>query len=166
VERVEMSVYDLAPSDLGTFDVVVCGALMLHLRDPVRALEAIRSVCAGRFLSIEQIRLALTARHPRRPVAQLDGYSSRVQWWVPNVAGHRRMLQSAGFDIESATRPFAVPFGSAHPERQPIDGRAWLSSEGRRSLVRRTFEQLALGREGAPYCAALARPAGARASRN
>src|SRR5258705_605478 len=35
VERVAMSVYRLAEADLGPFDVVVCGSLLLHLRDPV-----------------------------------------------------------------------------------------------------------------------------------
>ena len=44
---VERSVYDLDPERDGRFDVVVCGSLLLHLRDPVRALEAIRGVCAG-----------------------------------------------------------------------------------------------------------------------
>src|SRR5436190_1863508 len=43
VERVVASVYDLSPQRLGKFDVVVCGSLLLHLRDPVGALGAIRS---------------------------------------------------------------------------------------------------------------------------
>src|SRR3954447_9523899 len=37
VEKVTASVYDLAPERVGTFDVVVCGSLLLHLRDPVGA---------------------------------------------------------------------------------------------------------------------------------
>src|SRR5581483_2882782 len=39
VERRAMSVYDLNPSEVGMFDFVYVGSLLLHLRDPVRALE-------------------------------------------------------------------------------------------------------------------------------
>ena len=39
VERVDCSVYDLDPAVHGTFDVVFLGSLLLHLRDPVGALE-------------------------------------------------------------------------------------------------------------------------------
>ena len=53
LERV--SVYELDPGSIGTFDVVVCGSLLLHLRDPLRALEAIRAVCDGYFLSTNQM---------------------------------------------------------------------------------------------------------------
>lgn len=114
VERIELSVYELDPGRIGTFDVVVCGSLLLHLRDPLRALEAIRSVCRGSFLSAEEIRLrpALTRR---RPVAELDGVSELCQWWVPNAAGHARMVEAAGFEIERRIRPYANPFGPAHP---------------------------------------------------
>ena len=37
------------------------------------------------------------------------------QWLVPNVAGHRRMLEVAGFDLLETIRPYAIPSGTAHP---------------------------------------------------
>jgi SAM-dependent methyltransferase len=50
VEWKPVSVYDLTPDLLGTFDVVMMGSLLIHLRDPIRALEAIRGVVAdGRY---------------------------------------------------------------------------------------------------------------------
>jgi tRNA (mo5U34)-methyltransferase len=134
--KVEVSVYDLSPERVGHFDVVVCGSLMLHLRDPVRALEAIRSVCKEWFLSAEEVRLGLTRLHPRRAVAELDGTGPRCQWWVPNAAGHRRMLRSAGFHVERTARPYRIPFGPGHPRS------AWRPS-----------------RRGVAHSAALARPA-------
>src|SRR5258708_7831945 len=51
VVRRGANVYDLPESGLGEFDVVVCGSLLMHLRDPVRALKAIRAVCKGEFMS-------------------------------------------------------------------------------------------------------------------
>jgi SAM-dependent methyltransferase len=117
VERAWVSVYDLDPGELGHFDVVVCGTLLLHLRDPIRALEAIRGVCAGQLLSAEEVDLGLTAMHPRRPVARFDGTSELLHWWVANRAGHRRMLEAAGFEVNGESRLYGNPFGPGHPSR-------------------------------------------------
>lgn len=117
VERVERSVYDLDPAKDGRFDVVVCGSLLLHLRDPVRALDAIRGVCGGSFLSAEQIDSRLTLLSPKRPVAWFRG-GERVQWWIPNVAGHRLMVESGGFRVIAAPRRYRVPLGEGHPARR------------------------------------------------
>lgn len=114
VERIELSAYELDPTTCGEFDVVVCGALLLHLRDPLRALERIRSVCRSSFMSAEQINVTLTAMHPQSPAARLRG-TDFCQWWVPNASAHRRMIEVSGFAIADSTRPYAVPFGPAHP---------------------------------------------------
>jgi tRNA (mo5U34)-methyltransferase len=115
VQRVEVNVYDLDPDHLGTFDFVVCGALMLHLRDPLRALEAIRGVCGGSFLSLEEIKVELAALHRRRPVFQLNGTDELCQWWLPSAAGHRQMLAASGFAIERAMPMLCTRYGPAYP---------------------------------------------------
>jgi len=150
VERVECSVYDLAPEIVGMFDVIVCGSLLLHLRDPVRALEAIRSVCQGEFLSADEIDPQLeVGRRRHRPLAALDGTSDLCQWWTPNRAGLRRMLESVGFAIERESDPYCVPFGPAHPRPRP--------GLGQRIRGLRTWR---VTREsGLPHTAMLARPA-------
>jgi tRNA (mo5U34)-methyltransferase len=115
VEKREISVYELSPEAVGTFDVVVCGSLLLHLKDPVRALEAIRSVCApgGSFLSAEQIDPLLTLLSPRRPATWFRA-GHQTQWQIPNVAALRAMVESAGFQVERTVRPYAVPFGAGY----------------------------------------------------
>lgn len=148
VEWRPISVYDLSPETVGVFDVVVCGTLLLHLRDPLRALEAIRSVCRGWFLSAEQIGLWETVLHPRRPLARLDGAGSLCQWWEPNLAGHRRMLFSAGFGIVRATRPYRVPYGTGHP---PLPATA-------KARAQTALQRLVTGGPGVPHGAVLARP--------
>ena len=117
VELRQINVYDLTPDLMGTFDIVVCGSLMLHLRDPMRALEAIRSVCSDQFLSAEEIDLWLSVRHRDLPLFRLNGIGELCQWFTPNVAGHRRMVRAAGFDIERTTKPYVIPFGTSHPPR-------------------------------------------------
>lgn len=148
VRKAQVNAYDLSPGALGRFDVVVCGSLLLHLREPVRALEAMRTVCAGVLLSAEEISLALTVRHPRLPVARLNGVGELCQWWTPNAAGHRRMLQSAGFEVLRHTRPYAIPFGAGHPPRR-----------GPRAAAAGLARRVLAGRDGVPHAAALARPA-------
>ena len=110
-----LSAYDLDPMDIGRFDVVVCGSLLLHLRDPLRALEAVRSVCTGHFLSSEQIDLWLSVLHRGQPLARLNGSGPWCEWWVPNANGHWRMLYAAGFEIVEVSRPYVEVFNQ-HPK--------------------------------------------------
>ena len=143
-----MSAYDLSPERVGTFDVVLCGSLMLHLRDPLRALEGIRSVCDGLFMSSEEVDLPLSIAHPRRALARLNGSGAQLQWWVPNVAGHRRMVFAAGFEVLRQTAPYSEPFGESHPARRGTP----------RQLPLRAFRTLFTGGMGVPHAALLARP--------
>lgn len=145
VERVEINVYDLSPEHLGTFDVVVCGSLMLHLRDPLRALAAIRSVCTERFLSAETIDLPMTLTHPRRALSRIYGLGGMVHWTIPNAAGHRQMVRAGGFEIVRGTRPYTIPCGVAHPK-------------GTDGLVDSLMERAFAGGVGVPHAAVLARP--------
>jgi tRNA (mo5U34)-methyltransferase len=123
VQRRELSAYELSPQRVGTFDVVVCGSLMLHLRDPVRALEAIRSVCHGWFLSVEEVSLPLSLASPRRPVADMRFDEELCQWWVVNLAGHRRLVEIAGFRVTRRFGPYQERFGPGHPVSRAGGGR-------------------------------------------
>ena len=109
------NIYDLSPEVLGTFDVVVCGTLLLHLRDPIRALEAVRSVTDGVFISSEQLETWTTLVGRGKPLFKLDGSGQFCQWWLANAAGHRRMLFSAGFHVEEASKAFINRF-NVHPK--------------------------------------------------
>ena len=144
-----VDVYDLSPERVGEFDVVVCGSLLLHLRDPLRALDAIRSVCRGTLLSTNQVDPGRTLRQRRAPLLRLDGLSHLNQWWLPNAAGHRQMLLAGGFDVERESDMYAIPYGVAHPTR----------SRRPREVARRAMLRAVAGNDGVPHHAALARPA-------
>ena len=146
VEKREISVYDLDPGAVGEFDVVVCGSLMLHLKDPVRALEAIRSVCRGSFMSAEQIDPFLTLASPGRPATWFRA-GNQTQWQVPNVAGLRALVESAGFRVERSVRPYAVPFGAGYPDGGP---------RGMRAVAHTALTRLVTGGRGVPHAAVLA----------
>jgi tRNA (mo5U34)-methyltransferase len=129
----ERSIYDLSPDAVGMFDFVYVGSLLLHLRDPVRALERVRSVCRGQLLLVDNIHLPLTILHPRRAVADFDG-NGRPWWWKANLAALVRMVRSAGFELEQPAKRIAMPAGRGHPgrrDRRPPGGLyAFLSSSG------------------------------------
>lgn len=145
VTRVQANVYDLDPADLGEFDVVVCGSLLLHLRDPLRALDAIRSVCREQLMCTNEV-VPNATLGSRRPAAILDGMTDQLQWWIPNPAGHARMVEAVGFDIDTEVS-YREPYGPAHP-----------SMTGPAAALDRIKRKLAPGREGVLHHAILARP--------
>jgi tRNA (mo5U34)-methyltransferase len=145
-----ISVYDLSPERVGEFDVVVCGSLLLHLRDPVGAIAAIRSLCRERFLCTNQVDLRPWL-YRKRPLARLDGgLTDLCQWWLPNPAAHRQMVRAGGFEIERESRLYAIPFGQAH---------STLPSSPRR-MATKLVRRLLAGGDGVPHHAVLAVPTG------
>jgi tRNA (mo5U34)-methyltransferase len=112
------NVYDLRPDDLGRFDVVVVGSLLLHLRDPVRALDAVREVVRGDLVVVEGVHAPLTLRSPRRPVFELRGEGLDYQWWLGNERGIRHLLHVGGFTVEDVSPYFLLRFGGAWDLKQ------------------------------------------------
>jgi hypothetical protein len=108
VERVLLSAYDLGP-DLGTFDFVFCGDLLLHLKDPITPIERIRSVCTGSAVIVNVIKRFRF--YEKRPMAELDGIDN-FEWWVTNMAGLVRIVRAAGFARVEEAEPFELPFRS------------------------------------------------------
>ena len=148
VERRDLSVYDLDPADIGTFDFVYVGSLLIHLREPVRALERVREVCAGEILLVDNIDPFLTRLHPRRPIATFDGLG-RPWWWTANQAGVARMVQSAGFEILGEPKRIKLPRGTG----QEVPPLAWSTLRARDGRTR-----LRNARFGDPHVAIRARP--------
>jgi len=148
VTREERSAYDLAPEAVGVFDFVYVGSLLLHLRDPVGALTAVRSVCAGDLLLVDAIDPLLTRLAPRLPLATLDG-RHRPWWWWPNLAALVRMTEAAGFSPVAPPVRVRMPPGAGQP-RLPLSVLG--SREGRRSYLSARF--------GDPHAALLLRPVG------
>ena len=148
VRRLETSVYKLDADELGTFDYVYLGSLLLHLRDPVRALERVHDVCTGELLLVETIDLPLTLAMPGRPAATLDA-RGRPWWWTANAAGIVRMLEAARFE----------PIGRPHRIYMPAGDGQELPPLSVRRLLRRQGPKLALlALKGDPHVAVRARP--------
>lgn len=90
-------VYDL-PADLGRFDVVILGAILEHLGDPVRAIGSVARV-ADRWLVINTDTIA-----GDDALARFNGHPDHPErsyiFWTYTVETYRRILAICGFEIE------------------------------------------------------------------
>lgn len=110
VQRLGLSIYDATPEALGgTFDLVFCGSVLIHLRDPMLALERMASLCTGRLILTEEYsrRLALA---PWAPAAEFRGESPWSVWWIPTIRGWQAMVRAAGFDNVRENARFTMRF--------------------------------------------------------
>ena len=97
VERVVCSIYNATPEELGKFDLVFCGSVLIHLRDQLLALEHIGALCTGQFISAEEYepRLNLLPWPVSRSYVRRD---SAVVYWLPNIRCWKELIWAAGFD--------------------------------------------------------------------
>lgn len=124
--RVDVSVYDLDPAVHGTFDFAFMGNILLHVSDPARAVESVRRVLApdGHLLSLEPVSVPLTLLSRRRPLAQLFNLDA-PRWWLPNRAGHRRLVEAGGFDVVESGGLVYQALGAWRPRLPPAVPRTW-----------------------------------------
>ena len=146
VDYRECSVYDLDPAEHGEFDFVYLGSLLMHLRDPVRALMRVRSVCRGRLLVVDNVDLFLSLLLRRSPAAYLDG-RGRPWWWRVNLAGLVRLVEAAGMRLLAPPRRLYIPPGPGHPV-VPFDRALLTDREARQFMLTRL--------KGDPHAAILA----------
>lgn len=102
VRRVEGRLQALERADVGgAVDYAVLSDLLLHLRDPVGGLEAVRRTLApgARLLVAEEVNVATTLLFPRRPFAALKTGRTDYDWWQLNLAALREVLRQAGFRV-------------------------------------------------------------------
>jgi tRNA (mo5U34)-methyltransferase len=148
VERRELSVYELDPAEIGSFDLVYVGSLLLHLRDPIGALERVRAVCSGQLLLCDAVQGGLARLH-RRPVARLDAVG-RPWWWRPNLRALVRMVESAGFALTRPPQRVRLPAGAGHPRAGRLSPRQLASRAGREIALTAAL--------GDPHAVIVARP--------
>jgi tRNA (mo5U34)-methyltransferase len=118
-ERRICSIYGADPSDLGTFDLVVCGMVLIHLRDQLLALERIARLCAGTFITVEEFD-PLTGLVPFPAVRYRADRQSSVVFWQPSVRTWRRMLWTAGFDQVHQHARFKVRSNHGYSVRHAV----------------------------------------------
>jgi tRNA (mo5U34)-methyltransferase len=140
--RVVCNIYDADPAELGTFDLVVCGSVLLHLRDQLLALERIARLCRGTFISAEGYDRAI-GWMPFLASRYFADRDASVVFWLPSVRTWRQMLWTAGFNeihrharfTLASTRGYSVRHVVHHASRSTIAGQS-MAGDRTRAAVR------------------------------
>jgi len=104
VKKEICSVYDISRERLGTFDMVFCSDLLIHLRDPLAAIEAIWNVTDSFAVFADVYHPELEAFKQNALVEFCQAGQSDV-WWRPSVRAYRLWLMLARFSrIEEKSR--------------------------------------------------------------
>ncbi len=105
VEDLEISVEDISPETVGTFDVVLFLGVLYHLKDPMHGLEIAASVCDD-LLIIETLVDDLHRRKPSMVYYPKNSMNNDdTNYWAPNVAALKGMLRDLGFSHFEITYP-------------------------------------------------------------
>jgi tRNA (mo5U34)-methyltransferase len=122
VRFIQENVYKLDPAQLGTFDIVLMLGLLYHLRDPLGAIDVVRSLCNrvlyletyvcdagivlpdGTVTSLAEINPVLVDIPMMRfcPGSSLN--ADPTNFWAPNTACVDRLLREALFSVEGVIR--------------------------------------------------------------
>jgi tRNA (mo5U34)-methyltransferase len=107
VERRVCSIYEATPERLGTFDLVLCASVLIHLRDQILALERIAALCDDLFVSVEPYDRLLSAFR-LSAARQRSLRESSVVFWEPSLRAWREMILAAGFRAVEQRERFAL----------------------------------------------------------
>jgi tRNA (mo5U34)-methyltransferase len=110
VRRVGATIYEATPERLGgRFDLVFCGSVLIHVRDPMLALERLASLCRGDLILAEEYSRRLE-RLPRLRLAEFRGESPWMTWWRPTSRTWLAMVRCAGFTEAQVHSRFKLRF--------------------------------------------------------
>ncbi|HYP17325.1 MAG TPA: DUF1698 domain-containing protein [Opitutus sp.] len=111
VEDREMEVLDLAPENVGTFDVVLFLGVLYHMRHPLLALEKVSAVTKSHLILETKVDLLSWSTPAMAFYVGKELNNDPTNWWAPNIAGLRDMLRAVGFksvQVVSAPAPWTT----------------------------------------------------------
>ena len=109
VKALTANVYDIGPDFPGApFDLVFCGSVLSHLRDPGRALANLYSVTAPNGLCIVSAPAIEFGDSPLPLMSLVAADPERRSWWVMNQRCLTELLCAAGFATASIVATFEL----------------------------------------------------------
>lgn len=96
VERVWRTIYDLRAEELGRFDLVFSGSMLMHVRDPVLGIQRLRECCRpdGRLI----VSISTTMPEATEPLARFVGEWNQCNWWQLSPRALDEVLRCCDFD--------------------------------------------------------------------
>jgi tRNA (mo5U34)-methyltransferase len=121
VRRVFKTIYELSSAELGTFDLVFSGSMLMHVRDPVLGIQRMRECCkdSGRLI----VSISTTLADSAEPVARFVGEWNQCNWWQMSPRCLDAVLGCCDFDrvehretfvLKDVTGRFADPTYVCH----------------------------------------------------
>lgn len=116
---IQENLYGVTPEKYGTFDIVLFLGVLYHLRDPMRGIDIVRSVCRGEmFLETHVIENeVILPKGGAKPLAEISPLLTGVpmmqfyprnslnndytNYWGPNMRCVELMLEEANFKVVS-----------------------------------------------------------------
>lgn len=105
VKKEISSVYDIRPDRLGKFDLVFTSDLLIHLRDPLAAMEAIWTMTDKVAIFADVFHPELEALKSKSALVEFCHSGASDMWWRPSTSCYRFWLRLARFSrIEEVSR--------------------------------------------------------------
>lgn len=106
IRFVNARVYEVTPELFNgeKFDLVFMGSLLCHLRDPIGALRAARSVCGGRLITSSPLWQDDTLPYPAMFLPHMEVGGDAISWWWPNSRCYKHWFLAAGFTDVDVSR--------------------------------------------------------------
>jgi tRNA (mo5U34)-methyltransferase len=93
------NIYNILPSRIGQFDIVMFLGVLYHLADPLRGLHVCRSVCRERLFLETWYANDLPEDQPLVKYVPYEDDTDFTNFWAPNAMALQLMVQDAGFEI-------------------------------------------------------------------
>ena len=96
VRRIWQRIYDLSREELGTFDIVFSGAMLMHVRDPILGIQRMRDCVSpdGRLI----VSISTTMPDAAEPIAKFVGEWNQCNWWQMSPRALDAILKCCDFD--------------------------------------------------------------------
>jgi len=96
VKRIFKPIYDLSSDELGTFDIVFSGAMLMHVRDPILGVQRMRDCCSSTGRLIISISTAMA--DVEEPTAKFVGEWNQCNWWQMSPRALDEILKCCDFE--------------------------------------------------------------------
>jgi SAM-dependent methyltransferase len=95
------------PLELGRFDVAIAGCIMMHLQNPILALESISRLSVDKIIVVDTVNTDVEDR-----IAHLestaDNPAGHFIWWVYSIGLYREVFAMLGYELVSSAQNFYI----------------------------------------------------------
>ena len=113
-QRHYSTVYNLSAAEIGTFDMVFMGDILLHTINPLAALAAVAPLCDNLLVLAQAMPESPDGKPAMRYASAGNPDIDEVQYWQPDALCLTQMLEKLGFTASVHARPSVTLRPSGH----------------------------------------------------